>query len=67
MALLCPVTPKIIGYSFEVELPNGFAVCGVVLPDQLKSLDWRSRTAKFIERVSSDGIAVRDCATVTTS
>jgi mRNA interferase MazF len=39
MALFCPVTPKIIGYLFEVELPHGFAVRGVVLPDQLKSLD----------------------------
>ena len=39
MALYCPVTPKIIGYPFEVEIPHGFAVRGVVLPDQLKSLD----------------------------
>jgi mRNA interferase MazF len=37
-----------------VKLPDGYAVSGVVLSDQLKSLDWRSRKVKFIERTSSD-------------
>jgi hypothetical protein len=52
--LFCPVTSKIKGYPFEVELPDEYAVSGVVLSDQLKSLDWRSRKAKLIGRVSSD-------------
>ena len=52
--MLCPVTSKIKGYPFEVELPDGTAVSGVVLSDQLKSLDWRSRKVKFIERASLD-------------
>ena len=54
LALLCPVTSKIKGYPFEVELPDGTTVSGVVLSDQLKSLDWRSRKVKFIERASLD-------------
>ena len=54
LALFCPVTSKIKGYPFEVELPDGTAVSGVVLSDQLKSLDWRSRKVKFIERASLD-------------
>ena len=54
LALFCPVTSKTKGYPFEVLLPDGYAVSGVVLSDQLKSLDWRSRKVKFIERVSSD-------------
>ena len=58
LALVCPVTSKIKGYPFEVELPDGYAVSGVVLSDQLKSLDWRSRKVKFIERASSDVIAM---------
>jgi mRNA interferase MazF len=29
-------------------------VVGVVLADQLKSLDWRARKAKLIERASAD-------------
>ena len=54
LALFCPVTSKIKGYPFEVELPDGTAVSGFVLSDQLKSLDWRSRKVKFIERASLD-------------
>jgi mRNA interferase MazF len=48
LALLCPITSRIKGYPFEVVIPEGFAMQGVVLSDQLKSLDWRSRHADFI-------------------
>jgi mRNA interferase MazF len=58
LALFCPVTSKIKGYPFEVRLLEGSAVSGVVLSDQLKSLDWRSRKAKFIEKTSSDVLAM---------
>jgi mRNA interferase MazF len=58
LALFCPVTSKINGYPFEVRLPVGCSVSGVVLSDQLKSLDWRSRKAKLIEQVSSDVMAM---------
>jgi mRNA interferase MazF len=58
LALFCPVTSKIKGYPFEVQLPDGSAVTGVILSDQLKSLDWRSRKVKFIERTSSDIMAM---------
>lgn len=58
LALFCPVTSKIKGYPFEVKLPDGTSVSGVVLSDQLKSLDWRSRKVKFIERASLDVMAM---------
>lgn len=58
LALFCPVTSKIKGYPFEVQLSDESAVNGVVLSDQLKSLDWRSRNVKFIERASPDVIAM---------
>ncbi|MCP9774038.1 endoribonuclease MazF [Cyanobium sp. WAJ14-Wanaka] len=58
LALFCPVTSKIKGYPFEVRLPDGYVVGGVVLSDQIKSLDWRSRKASFIERASSDVMAM---------
>lgn len=43
LALMCPVTSKAKGYPFEVALPTGFRVRGVILPDQLRSLDWQQR------------------------
>ena len=43
LALLCPVTGRRKGYPFEVTLPPGLPVQGVVLSDQVRSLDWRAR------------------------
>ena len=48
LALLCPVTSRVKEYPFEVTIPDGLPVKGVILSDQLKSLDWRSRRADFI-------------------
>ena len=51
LALLCPVTSRVKGYPFEVALPDGLSVSGVVLSDQVKSLDWRRRRADFAAEV----------------
>jgi mRNA interferase MazF len=48
LAILCPITTQIKGYPFEVLIPDGLAVSGAVLSDQVKSLDWRARNAQFI-------------------
>jgi len=45
LALFCPVTSQVKGYPWEVRIPEGLAISGVVLSDQVKSLDWRSRSA----------------------
>jgi len=49
LALFCPITSNIKGYPFEVRVPQGLKTLGVVLSDQVKSLDWRVRSASFIE------------------
>ena len=43
LALVCPITNQVKGYPFEVPLPDGLPVTGVVLADQVKSLDWIAR------------------------
>ena len=48
LGLFCPVTSHAKGYPFEARLPEGFAVTGVALCDQVKSLDWKTRRAKFV-------------------
>jgi mRNA interferase MazF len=45
LAVVCPITSRVKGYPFEVELPPGLAAQGVILCDQIKSLDWRARRA----------------------
>ncbi len=47
LALFCPITTRIKGYPFEVPLPAGLKASGVVLSDQVKSLDWQARSAQF--------------------
>jgi mRNA interferase MazF len=58
LALLCPVTSRSKGYPFEVRIPPGVGVEGVVLSDQVKSLDWRARNAERIAALS--GAALRE-------
>jgi mRNA interferase MazF len=48
LALFCPVTTRIKDYPFEVALPAGGEISGVVLADQIKSLDWRARRAERV-------------------
>ena len=48
LAIFCPITSQVKGYPFEVAVPQGLAVSGVVLSDQVKSLDWKVRKAEFI-------------------
>ena len=48
LLLACPVTTQVKGYPFEVSIPDGLPLTGVVLADQLKSLDWRARRAERI-------------------
>jgi len=57
LAILCPVTSRVKGYPFEVGLPEGLPVSGVVLADQVKSLDWRVRNAEVIGRLPAELVA----------
>ena len=51
LAVFCPVTTQVKGYPFEVALPAGLPVTGVVLSDQVKSMDFRSRKCARIAAV----------------
>jgi mRNA interferase MazF len=57
MLIACPVTTKIKGYPFELPLSQDSSIDGVILSDQIKSLDWKSRKAEFICKTSDNLIA----------
>lgn len=44
------------GYPFEVAVPSGLPIRGVILSDQLKSLDWHVRQAEFIVALPKDAL-----------
>jgi len=54
LALVCPITGRVKGYPFEVALPRGLSVSGVVLADHLKSVDWMERRAEAAGRIPED-------------
>ena len=51
LALVCPTTSKVKGYPFEVEFKTK-AVQGVILVDQIRSVDWAERNAERIGNAS---------------
>jgi mRNA interferase MazF len=53
LAIFCPITSQEKGYPFEVKIPAG-PIQGVILADQVKSMDWKKREAGFIVKVPSD-------------
>ena len=60
--VVCPITNQKKGYPFEVELPEeglsleggGFPITGVILADQVKSLDWSARNLRILKRYNSE-------------
>jgi mRNA interferase MazF len=48
LAIFCPITSKVKDYPFEVKISNSLEIQGVILTDQIKSLDWKIRKAEFI-------------------
>ena len=53
LALICPITSQQKGYPFEVALTDE-RVSGVVLADQMRSLDWSVRHAEKVARASDE-------------
>jgi mRNA interferase MazF len=46
LMLCCPITTQVKGYPFEVAVEGTAKVRGVILADQVKSLDWQARRAE---------------------
>lgn len=49
LCILCPITTRAKGYPFEVAVAAGGKTAGVVLSDQIESLDWSARNSAFVE------------------
>jgi mRNA interferase MazF len=57
LAVMVPVTSVAKGYPFEVALPPGLPVAGVILSDQVRTLNWRAQRATPIGRLPDDVMA----------
>lgn len=61
-ALVCPITNQKKGYPFEVELPQGLNVNGIILTDQVRTLDWRARNLRVVGQAPQE--VVDQCITL---
>lgn len=52
LGLFMPITSQVKGYPFEVII-NEKEINGAILCDQMRSLDWKARKAKFVTRIST--------------
>lgn len=56
LAIVCPITNQSKGYPFEVRLPAGVGITGVILADQVRSVDWRGRQAERAGKLPDDAL-----------
>lgn len=52
LAIVCPITSKDKKFPFHIKITNTSVAKGFVMVDQVKSVDYNSRKAKFIENAS---------------
>jgi mRNA interferase MazF len=57
LCVLCPITNQSKNWRFEVALPSGHPVTGVVLSDQVKSLSWQDRRSEFVAHCPPEVLA----------
>jgi mRNA interferase MazF len=56
LALVCPVTSHSKNYPFEVAVPVGCGVAGVILADHVMSVDYRARRAARAGRCAAESV-----------
>lgn len=51
LAVVCPITSKSQGFPLHVSLGSDVKTTGVIMCEQVKSLDLKARKAVFVEKV----------------
>jgi mRNA interferase MazF len=54
LAIVCPITSRVKGYTLAVTLPAGLPIHGDILVDQVTTIDWKARGARVAGRVSGE-------------
>ena len=48
--MVCPITNTFKDIPFHVAVPDESSLTGYIMVEQLKSVDWASRQARFVEK-----------------
>ncbi|MGI8668517.1 MAG: type II toxin-antitoxin system PemK/MazF family toxin [Aridibacter sp.] len=54
MAIVCPITNTNRRIPFHLSVPNSGSLTGFVMVEQVKSIDFKSRRAKFVEKAPQE-------------
>ena len=54
MTIVCPITNTNRGFPLHVRLGNRTQTTGVIMCEQVKSLDYAARNAAFVERIPDE-------------
>jgi mRNA interferase MazF len=54
LAMVCPITSKEKNYPFHIPLEVGKKIHGFVMVEHIKSVDYGSRQARFVETASQE-------------
>ncbi|MBW1783978.1 MAG: type II toxin-antitoxin system PemK/MazF family toxin [Deltaproteobacteria bacterium] len=57
LAMVCPLTNTKRAFPFHVPAPEGSSLTGFIMVEQVKSVDFRARKAKRIERAPDELLA----------
>lgn len=53
MCIICPITSKDKKFPFDIKLKNN-KTKGFIMSDHIKSIDWRNRKIRFIEKINEE-------------
>lgn len=56
LGIVCPMKGKAKGYPFEVLIPSGLKVSGIILADQIKSINWKIRRPEYICKLPNEKV-----------
>ena len=54
LAIVCPVTNTDRNYPFHLPIPSTTSLTGFVMVEQVKSVDFAMRRAKFVQRAAGE-------------
>ena len=57
LAVVCSITNQKKGYPFEVDVPAGLKVTGLVLSDQVRTIDWCKRNVQIVDHAPPKYVA----------
>jgi mRNA interferase MazF len=56
LVIVCPITNTFRNFPFHIKIPEHSSLTGYIMVEQIKSVDFTSRQAKFVEKADREVI-----------